>query len=557
MNKNRKVFILIALLIIVLAIPIVVFFSRQNQDIRQRAAGGDAVTFKVSPDTLPVGTTAGSAFDVDLILQGQGNDIGAVDLKIKSSDVNKLEIVSFTPPTPPPFAEIIPGTVGDGGANVHYVGANTSTTPVVGGTGNEINLGKIRVKYKADGGSLSIDTASEVRRVIAGNSLLGITNVNVALATYTIATGTTSPTATPTLGATSCDVTWTLDPTSPISGNPLKVTIAKSQSNVGFNNISLYEVTPKNTPDSEFLTNYSKFKYIGTGSCTATTCSWSVPNMPDVDIYKPAVGDHQLVVVVNDSKIYGAGAGTPSVCITRLNFTATAADTGTPTPTTTPVPTGSVQLLFNNNIKLEGISNNGQVLGSPNPPMTTTKILSVQLYDANDDTLLIAAGAGNIVYNNGRTPASTFKNFGTAPNNNIIVSPVGSNTITAGATYRVKVKTDRYLKKWAGIITIPATIGTTPISVSPNNPIILLGGDITNTNLVDLIGYNTLIDCGAATYNPLPQVNSIANALKIAACKQHANGGLNITMVDLNDDGFIDSIDYQILTGNLLKHYGD
>lgn len=226
---------------------------------------------------------------------------------------------------------------------------------------------------------------------------------------------------------------------------------------------------------------------------------------------------------------------------------------GSSSVSTTPIPAGSIQLQFNDNIKLQGNSNNVQAIGTR--PVSTTKRLTVELFNVNDDTTLVASGSGNIFYN----PTTT--NFGTGTDS-IVVSPIAPATSIPAGTYKVKVKTPRYLKKWApGTITVPATATTAPISVSTvTRPIILLTGDITDKNVINIQGYNALIDCGAAVNIPPPQTNPVSGVLnKYAACKQHLTSDptFDVTMLDLNDDGFIDSIDYVLLTRNLIVKKGD
>src|SRR3989344_598550 len=98
MNRifNKNIVGIIVLLVIALGIAVTVYLSRQNQDIRQKAAVGDAITFKITPNTLPIGSTE---FDANLSLESKGNDVTAVDVAIDSSAVANVTILGFTPTT--------------------------------------------------------------------------------------------------------------------------------------------------------------------------------------------------------------------------------------------------------------------------------------------------------------------------------------------------------------------------------------------------------------------------------------------------------------------------
>lgn len=271
--------------------------------------------------------------------------------------------------------------------------------------------------------------------------------------------------------------------------------------------------------------------------------------------------------VSDPAKFAAPAPGTPTNTPTPTETAATATPTPTgttasPSPSPTAGPVGSVQLTFNDNIKLQGNSDNGAARGTP--PVSATKAVTAELYNTAQDGINdepIARGTGNIVYN------ITTKNFGTGTGG-ITVSPIGSSTLTAGTSYTLKIKSPKYLKKRVGIVTIPTppaatatptpTGTTTAVTIPVTSTIILLTGDITNQNVINIQGYNILIDCGAADNFPPPQTNPVsAVATKYQNCGKHLTAILTAPSIDLNDDGFIDAIDLGLLTGNLRVQRGD
>lgn len=206
------------LVIIAITIPLLIFLSRQQQDIRQRAAVGDAVTFVLTPVNIPAGQTT---FNATLILEGKGSDISGIDLTIVSSDANKLEILGFTPNSL--YTQVGSITIGSGGSNFHYLGVNSDRSrPIIGDANNQITLGTIQLRVKASGGSLQVHGSTEITRGGGGGSLLGITNTT-PLVTYNLPTETLTPTVTgslPSLTPSSTSIPPSPTPTLTLTPTP-------------------------------------------------------------------------------------------------------------------------------------------------------------------------------------------------------------------------------------------------------------------------------------------------------------------------------------------------
>lgn len=187
-------------------------------------------------------------------------------------------------------------------------------------------------------------------------------------------------------------------------------------------------------------------------------------------------------------------------------------------------------------VLLDGVGAAGD---NPNPtgnslsnknPLHPQRTLNVQVFDTNNN--LAASGSGNINYN---STSGTF------------LGAVGLPATVQSGDYYVKVQTDRYLWKLVpGIIQITSDQTTKVPSVQ------LVNGDTNNDNLLNIIDYNALIDCGYGEINPLP-MNDQNSTYNSSACQVHQP----TQDVDLNDDGIIDSTDYNLFLRELSVQNGD
>lgn len=187
---------------------------------------------------------------------------------------------------------------------------------------------------------------------------------------------------------------------------------------------------------------------------------------------------------------------------------------GSTTPTTPPIVTqpppvaGDTQLVFN--LTLSGIQAGRSLV-------TSVRNIQVELF--ND--------AGNLV--------------NTKVVSNILqyASSTGKFTATvnmgavSGGNYTVKVKTDRYLKKRTpGIVVVPKDGATITI---PETTLIV--GDTSGDNKVDIQDYNIIIGC-------------FGDKASTASCT-------NKTLADLDDNGSVDEVDYNVFVRSLAIQTGD
>ncbi len=208
---------------------------------------------------------------------------------------------------------------------------------------------------------------------------------------------------------------------------------------------------------------------------------------------------------------------------------------GTASPSLSPAPTASgTALSFT--VLLDGVGSAGD---NPNPtgnslsnknPLHPQRNLAVQVFDTNNN--LVASAAGTVTYS---SIPGTF------------LGTIGLPATVQSGNYYVKVQTDRYLRKLvSGIVQIAANQTTKVTSVQ------LVNGDTNNDNVLNILDYNALLDCGYGEINPLPLSNS-SSTYNSSACQIHQPA----QDVDLNDDGIINSTDYNLFLRELSVQNGD
>lgn len=208
--------------------------------------------------------------------------------------------------------------------------------------------------------------------------------------------------------------------------------------------------------------------------------------------------------------------------------------TGT-VPNISPLPTiTGTALKFT--VLLDGVGSAGD---NPNPngsslsnknPVHPQRNLNIQVFDTNNQ--IVASSSAPIAYD---SSAGTF------------VGEVGLPSTVPSGEYSVKVQTDRYLRKLVpGIQQIVADQVTTVPTVR------LIAGDTNNDNVLNVLDYNALLDCGYGELNPLP-MNDSNSTFHSQACQVHAPA----EDADLNDDGIINSTDYNLFLRELSVQNGD
>ncbi|HVT00967.1 MAG TPA: VWA domain-containing protein [Patescibacteria group bacterium] len=182
---------------------------------------------------------------------------------------------------------------------------------------------------------------------------------------------------------------------------------------------------------------------------------------------QPQGDGYKNIAITNGANITDKNFGVTQTS----NITPTAGPTATPTATITPQNT-TVSL----DLSLIGIgapSSDSARLGINSSPQRPTRLVQVQIYNAQNQ--LVASNSGNVAFN---STTGTYK--GTID--------LGSNFQTGN--YLIKTRMDNTLfKTSAGIVSI--TAGATNAAPSTQ----LVSGDVNHDNVINLLDYNQFITC--------------------------------------------------------------
>jgi hypothetical protein len=224
---------------------------------------------------------------------------------------------------------------------------------------------------------------------------------------------------------------------------------------------------------------------------------------------------------------------TAYVTIAASGTTPTTTPVPTLSATSTPIPTGTTTVL-SFDILLDGIgaagdnANPASDLSNKNP-LHPVRTLEVQIYDTKNN--LAASSSASIAYN---SSAGDFEGQ----------ADLGTN-FPAG-NYAIDVKTNDYLRKL-----VPGIINIVPLTNNPVPPVNLVAGDILDQNVLNILDYNALLDCGYGQINPLPIADPNAT-FNSPACQVHKP----VQNIDDNDDGIVNSTDYNLWLRELSVQYG-
>jgi hypothetical protein len=208
---------------------------------------------------------------------------------------------------------------------------------------------------------------------------------------------------------------------------------------------------------------------------------------------------------------------------------------GTGSPSISPVPTITGTAL-NFTVLLDGVGAAGD---NPNPsgnslsnknPLHPQRNLNVEVFDTNNQ--IVASSSAPITYDS---------------NSGTFDGEVGLPATVPSGNYYVKIQTDRYLRKLVPGITQITSGQTTQMPTTQ-----MVTGDTNNDNVLNVLDYNALLDCGYGDVSPLP-MNDPNSAYNTGNCQNHTP----TEDIDLNDDGIIDSTDYNLFLRELSVQNGD
>lgn len=194
---------------------------------------------------------------------------------------------------------------------------------------------------------------------------------------------------------------------------------------------------------------------------------------------------------------------------------------------------------LNFRILLHGVGAAGD---NPNPegsslsnknPLHPQRNLEVEIFDINNQLVSSVSAPTAINYE--------------GPEAGGFVGSVSLGPSFPSGKYNIKVKTDRYLRKLVpGIITIQTL---QPVEVPP---FAMVAADVNGDNNLNVLDYNALLDCGFGVIDPLPMADPNAEYNK-SACQAH----IPTVNIDINDDGIINSTDYNLFVRELSVQNGD
>ncbi|HEV2339673.1 MAG TPA: cellulase family glycosylhydrolase [Patescibacteria group bacterium] len=192
-----------------------------------------------------------------------------------------------------------------------------------------------------------------------------------------------------------------------------------------------------------------------------------------------------------------------------------------PLPSTTPLPTSGGTLPAGStpvsiSVGLQDIGNGGDISTG-----STTGGNQHPTHPQRDVSVLFVDGSGN------QTPVNGTIRYDST--SGLFTGTLAGSSLSTG-TYAVYVKSSGYLQKQ-----LPTQVTVSSGSTITIPTISLVTGDITSANALDLSSYNALVSCFG-----------LSDTQTSSACP-------NPPLADLNDDGVIDGIDYNIFLRTIGK----
>ena len=162
-------------------------------------------------------------------------------------------------------------------------------------------------------------------------------------------------------------------------------------------------------------------------------------------------------------------------------------------------------------------------------PLHQERTLNVQI--VNEDNQIVATKLAPAFYNS---------DTGHFDSHVVINDPIPDGD------YIVKVKTDPYLRKlMPGFLTVKSG------AKNVMKPTELVAGDINGDNVINVLDYNVLYDCGYGELDPLPMINN-----KSEFNNKRCSGHDERKHADLDDNGTIASPDYNLFIRELSVGFG-
>lgn len=171
----------------------------------------------------------------------------------------------------------------------------------------------------------------------------------------------------------------------------------------------------------------------------------------------------------------------------------------------------------------------GNSLSNKNP-LHPQRNLDVLVYDSNNQ--LVASKSGTVAY---ASASGTF------------VGKVDLGASFPTGNYNVKIKSNRYLRKL-----VPGIVNIVNLKDNPIPQTFLVAGDTNDDNILNVLDYNALLDCGYGALEPVPMENP-SSIFKTQECQVHTP----VLNIDVDDNGIVNSPDYNIFLRELSVQSGD
>lgn len=531
---KKKILLLILMAILLISIPLTLLFTQKKQETQTRASG--STTLKFAPDSTPsspIQAKLGDPISIDIMVNPGSNLVSFVRLQVKfdPAKVALADTNAFVP-----NAAAFPVTI---------------EGPVTA----------------SDTLAVSVSVGSDPTKSIQQITKLGTLNFKAIGPTTNEPTQITYTTLSQALSASQNDqaaeniLSTTVPAYITVSHEAISPTVTTPASSCTPNSTNFYAnltgagVTPRTNSEGSAIVSIGLATTAGFANAITTTENIALDQVISLNIYSPSITGNPLILFNNPN---GGSFTSPH----NLNNFALPANVlsdmrngtaylilGTkqlpngeiqgPITCTNPVtaaPTSAVTSL-NLNILLHGIGSAGD---NPNPngnslsnknPLHPQRNITVTLIDSNNQE--VASRTDSITFNTAGGNFTGLIDLGTSFN---------------PGNYNLKIKTDKYLRKLvSGIINIKAMTNNDVPQTA------LVAGDVKDDNILNVLDYNILLDCGYGAINPLPLADP-ASVYNSSYCISHNEFRPN---TDLDDNGIIDSSDYNLFLRELSVQNGD
>jgi hypothetical protein len=192
----KKIFLIITGILLLISVPVIVFFFSQQQELRSKAAPATTLSIQPSSPSVPVGETV----ICKVLINTNGNNVASAKISL-TFDQTKFEAQSITNGTLAPRI-LNQGTIGVGTATI-TIAAESTTKPITGqGEISTLRLKAIgggaeptQVKFAAD--TFVAGLGENTVNVLVSNQPASITITGGSQLASNEASQSTTPTSTP------------------------------------------------------------------------------------------------------------------------------------------------------------------------------------------------------------------------------------------------------------------------------------------------------------------------------------------------------------------------